>query len=609
MIKRVLVAIYLSLTTIWLASAVYSSDHIELNTSYFFVDEVPRVAADNLEAFEPYEQGNNFGFRSDPIWVQLTVPEGASREGASLSITPIHTDLIEVWAKGEEYQQVLRAGDTVVSPRSIVPNGYSVALSEEELLHPIFVKLQSKNVLQPYFQLAFAGERLLAQQFILSIFTAAILATILYVSWTLSALAVSPNFLLYAFLARLVAFVITISIHSGVWRFVTSGDQLLPQDFGHNLSALAYISIAQIFDFFLLRTIYRWKVLALFSVVVATSIGAKFFFFAVGDVSAALQINNLSALLTLTVGGLTLLFPRQIPIERTSLSMSRAAAACYFGIQALPLFVLIGLSFLEHSGYVEFIRFAFLAYAIIPGGFITVMLFRQQRAKAAYSADIERQAAELALIADLEQGKRHELRRLLETLAHEIKTPLATLRMAEAVGKIDADMLRRSTSTITEVLAQVDRVEKIEAGDVDYDLIELDLVKLVKGVIVDLGLDVEIDYNRIEVRSDWNALYIILVNLLGNAAKYKSPSSPIKVSFVEMDQSCSVIIENSITSALRYPEKLFEKYYRDPIGHSQAGTGLGLYLSHALAQKINADVAIKTSDLMVSVELSISTDL
>ncbi|MCL7405736.1 ATP-binding protein [Paradonghicola geojensis] len=604
-IKKLLARIAAFLFLVCLAAkAVANSDQIQVRHAVgdFSIEEVVKSSA---SSFSNFSLGENLGFQTEPVWFRLDVSKETAVTDQHLIITPVHIDSITVWAGGADgYEQILNAGDQSTSPLSMIPDGYTVRVTDDQFNEPIYIRLASHNVIHPFFELVGVNEVRKMASTSVFLFSITIAITVLYFAWAVSAAIHSPQALIFVFILRLVLFVFTFSIHSGLWRFLVGGEELPPQDMLHNVSGLAYITIAQLFDLALLRTLYTKKAIKAFLAIILISTFAKVGLFISGEVSLALTINNTSALLTLVAGGFMVLLPRQSAEDNSKIQLSRTAVGAYFALQAFPLIVLVILTYLGNSNYLRVFALMFINYALVPGGFIAYAMFRQQQRVFRSKTELELYAKHLAELSRLEQNKRVEMKRLLETLAHEIKTPLATLQMAEAVGRIDQKLLHRATSSIGAALAQMSKAERIERGSFALDKEELALCSLIDKVVANLGSTAKVQCAETVIQADWNALYIVLTNLIGNAENYKAPNTQVFVQVEQNDERVTILIGNALSRPIREPDRLFEKYFRDRTTAKEPGTGLGLYLSKSLVEAFGAKIKIVSSQAQFLVQLT-----
>lgn len=587
--------------------AVAETAHIEIN--YVIGDyEIEEIVSQKNVTFSKFDLGKNLGFKDKPVWFRINAQTDNAVDGQHLIITPVHIDNIQVFANSVHgYEKILNAGDRETSPISMIPEGYSVTLTSYQLGAPIYIEIASKNIIYPSFKIVDVSEaRNLA---ITSVFWLSLSfgITLLYFAWATSAVVSSPQLLLLTFILRLAMFSGALFVHSGMWRFLTSLESLPPQDLIHNVTGLAYITVAQLFDFALLRTIYCKTAIKAFLNLVLLSTLAKIVLFISGEVSLALIVNNISALLTLLLGAMMVVLPRQNKIDTSKIQLSRTAVGAYFILQAIPLILLFMLSYFENSNYLRVSDIMFMNYTLVPGGFIAYAMLKHQQRTYRENTELELRAQHFIELSLLEQEKRSEMKRLLETLAHEIKTPLATLQMAKAVGRIDQKVLQKSTDSISAVLNQISRVEHIERGAFVLETTEIDLCSLMKNVLKSVDSSANIECMDIKVNADWNGLYIVLSNLVGNAEKYKKPRTQVAITIEKLSGSIDVLIKNALSRPIVEPDRLFEKYYRDTTNANQPGTGLGLYLAKYLTHAFGAELKILKSDEEFVMRLSFSS--
>ncbi len=87
----------------------------------------------------------------------------------------------------------------------------------------------------------------------------------------------------------------------------------------------------------------------------------------------------------------------------------------------------------------------------------------------------------------------------------------------------------------------------------------------------------------------------MLVNLLDNAVKYGA--SPVKVHAKRANGVIRLCVADGGPGiSLAHQERIFEKFYRaDPqLARSPSGTGLGLYISRELAQRMGGRLEVRS---------------
>jgi two-component system sensor histidine kinase KdpD len=223
----------------------------------------------------------------------------------------------------------------------------------------------------------------------------------------------------------------------------------------------------------------------------------------------------------------------------------------------------------------------------------------------------ESQAAEIARQSDALKSA------LLQSVSHDLRTPLATIRAA--AGSLDPDSglspdeQRESVAAIDREVEYLNRIvtnlldlSRIEAGALraERDAYELDdlvgrSLERLRARIGDRPLDIELDAPPVEV--DPTFLDEAVANLLDNAAKYTPSGTAMRVLATERD---AVTVRLTVEDAgPGVPEaslgRLFDKFYRVPgrSGGSRSGTGVGLAVVRGLVEATGGTVAARRSEL------------
>ena len=207
----------------------------------------------------------------------------------------------------------------------------------------------------------------------------------------------------------------------------------------------------------------------------------------------------------------------------------------------------------------------------------------------------------------------------LANMSHEIRTPLtAIIGFSETLLDSDQGMTERVDSIHTiirsgkhllQIINDILDVSKLEAGRIDVEHIPVDIFQLLEDVhsIVYLlakekGLYFYLDYAfplpQIIV-SDPLRLKQILINLCNNAIKFTSQGTVrIKIAF-DSDNGKLVlkVIDTGVGLAPEQQQHIFNAFSQADASTSRqfGGTGLGLYLSRQLAQRLGGDIGVDST--------------
>lgn len=214
-------------------------------------------------------------------------------------------------------------------------------------------------------------------------------------------------------------------------------------------------------------------------------------------------------------------------------------------------------------------------------------------------------------------------------LAHELRTPLATLRSQleayqDGIWEPTPQRLQQTHNELMRLVRLVDDVEKLLAAE--NPQIQLEKEKLEAGEIIRIltddaypmllekGIDfqTEMPDKEIYFQADRDRLVQILLNLLHNAAKYTPPGGRVTLSVAEVGVWVQFIVEDTGRGiAAEDLPHIFERFYRGDKSRDRktGGTGIGLSIVKALVQAHHGEVHMesepeKGTKVVVSLPLS-----
>ena len=228
---------------------------------------------------------------------------------------------------------------------------------------------------------------------------------------------------------------------------------------------------------------------------------------------------------------------------------------------------------------------------------------------------VEAFALQLALVLEKEHfiqavsqaevmDKSERLRRnLLDSVSHELKTPLAIIRASiEGMGVAAANPYVIEIDTATKRLQRlVDgllQMTRLESQVVEPQMEWCDVNEIVEGAVKAAGdamkchpvcIDIAPDIPLI--RTDQALLYQALANILHNAAVYSPERSPIELTVRHAVRKLRLTIRDHGPGLPPGEEsRVFGKFYRAP-GAPAGGTGLGLSIARGFVQALGGNIS------------------
>jgi len=191
---------------------------------------------------------------------------------------------------------------------------------------------------------------------------------------------------------------------------------------------------------------------------------------------------------------------------------------------------------------------------------------------------------------------------ILDALAHEFKTPLATI-LAAAGGIRETGSLRAEQLEMTETVeseaarlgnltSRLLRVARLDREEVRPQMEVTDVASVVSDIAEQykrLPSDRRIAFTRpgevLEASADPELLRLALNQLLDNACKYSLPGSEITIEMESQGDMIYVRVANSGSSIpAGEQQRIFERFYRgEEARRFTSGSGLGLYVARKIA--------------------------
>ena len=205
----------------------------------------------------------------------------------------------------------------------------------------------------------------------------------------------------------------------------------------------------------------------------------------------------------------------------------------------------------------------------------------------------------------------------ISNITHELKTPIATVGVAiEALRNFNAindpqrtkEYLDISQNELHRLSLLVDKVLKLsmfEKKEIELKYEPLELKDVVNEVVSSMKLQIEKHHAIVSVNAEGDTsmqgdrlhLLSVVFNLLDNALKYGNGNTAVKFDMKEKENEVELsVADNGIGISPEYKDKVFEKFFRVPLGntHNTKGYGLGLsYVAHVI-QKHKGKIEIES---------------
>ena len=571
----------------------------------------------NWEAFTGWK---TLGFGREPLWLRITVPAALRSDELPqvLVVRPPYLDRVTFY---DPATGVIRhAGDFLpVREDALGSVVFTFEVSPQTKTRDVLVRIESSSTRLVYLEMLPMAEAKIFTRWVEWVTGSFLLLSLaLWVwsvmEWLISRDRVTATFAVQQFMVSLWGF-----FYLGFARVIL-GEWFPVGMLSQTATTVTAVMVGTIFWFFaVLLTEYSspaWMLRVMRSSLWVL-IGLAVFGILGPAHLAHLPLMGINAVITLMLVWLVLtvlVSPKGQPQSPVPKAVILAYVFFYAFVNTIPSLTYLGL--IQESR----ILFYSTMILLLANGFVMLVILgvRHRRFRSRHEAMATK------LILQQEQVRMNEQylsdqRQLLAMLAHEIKTPLANLRIWMEAGEKGRPAMERAIDDMNRVIERCVHSGQLSDQSLAPRMELLDVAELTRFVCSSsrqperMLLDLPTD--PCPAQTDAQILSIVLSNLLDNAYKYSALHSRITLRLTATTGTQAVNgwrwqIENEVGST-GWPEtnKLFEKYYRSPLARKQSGSGLGLFLVKALLELLNGKVTYAPSDAMVRFEIWLPAQL
>lgn len=209
-------------------------------------------------------------------------------------------------------------------------------------------------------------------------------------------------------------------------------------------------------------------------------------------------------------------------------------------------------------------------------------------------------------LRDLQKTK--ALGAFFASLSHELKTPLASMRLQAEVIKDLIEDETHSHETLSELTGRlIEDTHKLEGElekslqlsrieqDGNLSLTPINLARYLKRQeqkLKPLKLELKIEENADEIMADELALNVIFRNLFENTKRHNPSTSHISIQIKKQNSNVQILYYDHGLPFKGDTNKLGELFYKF---NSTKGSGIGLYLIKNLMCKMNGQLIVENS--------------
>ncbi len=217
-------------------------------------------------------------------------------------------------------------------------------------------------------------------------------------------------------------------------------------------------------------------------------------------------------------------------------------------------------------------------------------------------------------------------RRLMQDLSHELRSPLARLRVALELQRGPnprqdlLDRMERDTDRMDILIGELLLLARLESPESEPERILIDLRELVNDIVEDAQLEIASQPRtlscanhgvQIEVYGDRELLRRAIENIVRNALKHTPETADIDVVVERIDNRARILVVdggNGIPAEIA--DRIFTPFVRGE--DARGGNGLGLTIARAAVQRHGGSIVIakreRSSGMTVTMLLPLASE-
>ena len=242
--------------------------------------------------------------------------------------------------------------------------------------------------------------------------------------------------------------------------------------------------------------------------------------------------------------------------------------------------------------------------------------------------DVENLVENINLIFDSKQKvvaekkkKEEELRASISNMSHDLRTPLTSIigylqmikseKPSEADKKEYMDIVEKRTKSLQKLISSFYDLSRIEGNEYNFNYKKVNLSNVLCENIAVFYNDfinnniepvIEIEEGIKEIISDEGAITRIFSNLIANMIKHGE--NYVKISLKQENNIIITEFTNKSTGLTQENvDKLFNRFYTVDNSRSDRNTGLGLYITKVLVEKLGYDITAKLENENLKIKI------
>lgn len=219
------------------------------------------------------------------------------------------------------------------------------------------------------------------------------------------------------------------------------------------------------------------------------------------------------------------------------------------------------------------------------------------------------------------EASQERQKQFMTDASHELKTPLTVIHANAEIAKLNdsnnewLEGITKQTYILTNLIHQIIRMSKLDEADINIDMVNFDLSKVINDVLEDFSVLIKqknIEINQsIEkpslVKAHQDSIKELMRILIDNAVKYVDEYGDINIKINQQKKTHIYIMNQYNDISNLDTTKMFDRFYRaDQARQSNGSFGLGLSIAKSIVEIHHGHIkAYASNDRYLTIEVII----
>lgn len=204
-------------------------------------------------------------------------------------------------------------------------------------------------------------------------------------------------------------------------------------------------------------------------------------------------------------------------------------------------------------------------------------------------------------------------KRLTADVAHELRTPLATLQshmeaIIDGVWEPTTERIKschEETMRINRLVGDLEKLAQFEGDNLSLIKSDFDLGELLQSILFNFeaeylhkGIKILLEKDSILISADRDKISQVIVNLMSNALKYTPSNGTVEIGVKKRGEDALLYVKDSgVGISTEDLPHIFERFYRVDKSRSRitGGAGIGLTITKAIVEAHRGTIGVEST--------------